>query len=399
VHTRTIYLDRLAPFMGKPMVKVICGLRRVGKSYLLRQVMDALKDRGFRKQQILHVDKESLEYDHIRSYMDLYDLAKTSVLKQEGPKAILLDEVQEIEEWERAVSSFSSQEDVDIYLTGSNAHLFSSELATLLSGRYIEVPVYSLGLSEYLQFRGEEAGDPRHEFSQHVRYGGLPAIHHFQLEDEIVFQYIGSVFNTILLKDIVRRHAIRNVALLERIARYLFDNIGNITSAKRIADYLKAERIKVGVDTVQNYLRYFEEAQIAHKVSRFDLKGKELLAIHEKYYLGDVGLRHAQLGYREGDISGILENVVFLELIRRGYQVNIGKLGDREIDFIATRQGETCYIQVAYLLASPDTVEREFGPLMQIKDNYPKLVLSMDPLFGDDINGIKRMHIVDFLLS
>ena len=208
-----------------------------------------------------------------------------------------------------------------------------------------------------------------------------------------------SIYNTILLKDIVARHSIRQVALLERIAFFLFDNIGQVVSANRIATYLKSQRLKVGVDTVVNYLRYFQDALIAHKASRFDIKGHKLLEVHEKYYLGDVGLRHAFLGFREGDISQLLENVVYLELLRRGYGVTIGKLADREVDFIATREGKKIYIQVSYLLASNKTIEREFSPLLAIADNYPKLVLSMDPIFGDDYKGIKRIHLVDFLLA
>lgn len=232
-----------------------------------------------------------------------------------------------------------------------------------------------------------------------MRFDGLPAIHHFELKEEIVYHYITSAYDTILLKDVVKRHGIRNVHLLENVARYLFDNVGNVVSAKSIADYLKSQRLRVGVETVQNYLGHFLEALAAHRVQRYDLKGKRLLEIYEKYYLGDIGMRHALLGYREGDITGVLENVVYLELRRRGYQVHIGKLGEREIDFVATREKEKLYIQVAYLLASPETIEREFGVLRAIPDNYPKIVLSMDTAFGEDIEGIRRLNLVDFLLG
>lgn len=215
----------------------------------------------------------------------------------------------------------------------------------------------------------------------------------------MVYHYVSSIYNTILLKDVVRRHAVRNVDLLERIARYLFDNIGNVMSAKSIADYIKSQRLRVGVETVQNYLGYFQEALVAHRVRRYDIKGRRLLDIYDKYYLGDIGIRHAVLGYREGDISGVIENVVFLELLRRGYRVDVGKLGDREIDFIATRENERLYFQVAYLLATPRVVEREFGVLREIPDNYPKCVISMDTAFGEDIDGIRRCHLADFLLE
>lgn len=399
MYKRNLYLNRITPFIGKPVIKVITGMRRVGKSYLLRQLIEQLKEDGVPEENILYIDKESLDFEHIASYRDLHGAAVDALASRSGLKCLLVDEVQEIAEWERGLASLAKREDIDIYITGSNAHLFSAELATLLSGRYVEFPVYSLSFPEFRLFRAGDAGEPQADFASYLRFGGLPAIHHFGLEEEVVYQYIGSIYDTILLKDVVRRHNIRNVQLLENIARYLFDNIGNVFSAKRVADYLKAQRLRVGVDTVQNYLGYFQEAQMIHKVPRYDLKGKRLLEIYEKYYLGDIGVRHALLGYREGDIGCLLENLVFLELKRRGYQVSIGKLGDREVDFIATREREKLYLQVAYLLATPETVEREFGVLRAIADSYPKMVLSLDALFGEDVEGIRRLNLIDFLLG
>ncbi len=399
MHKRNIYLERIQPFLGKPVVKVITGMRRVGKSYLLRQVIDMLREEGVPKDNIHYVDMESLDFEHIRAHGDLYEEARRMLLHREGMKYLLVDEVQEISGWERAVASLSGRQDMDVLLTGSNAHLFSSELATLLSGRYVEFPVYGLGFGEYLQFRGDKRKDTQSELLDYLRYGGLPAIHHFRIEDEMVFQYVSSIYNTILLKDVVRRHGVRNVELLEKMARYLFDNIGNVMSAKNIADYVKSQRLRVGVETVQNYLGYFCEAMVAHKTRRYDLKGKRQLEILDKFYLGDVGIRHAVLGFREADISGVIENVVFLELLRRGYRVEVGKLGDCEIDFIATRAGERRYIQVAYLLATLQVVDREFGVLRDIPDNYPKCVISMDTAFGDDMAGIQRINLADFLLE
>jgi predicted AAA+ superfamily ATPase len=399
MHRRTIYLDRIRRFLGKPVVKVITGMRRVGKSYLVRQIIDLLHEDGVGEGNILYVDMESLDFEHIETYRDLYAEVERSLLRQPGMKYLLVDEVQEIAEWERAVASLVAREDVDIVITGSNAHLFSSELSTRLSGRYVEFPLYALGFSEYLQFRGDRKGDVQSELLDYLRFGGLPAIHHFELDEEMVYQYVSSIYNTILLKDIVRRHGVRNVELLERIARYLFDNVGNVTSAKSIADFVKSQRLRVGVETVQHYLGHFQEALVAHRVQRYDLKGKRLLELLEKYYLGDIGIRHAVLGYREGDIGGVLENIVFLELLRRGYTVSVGKLGDREVDFIATKEKTRLYVQVAYLLASRQVVEREFGVLRDIPDNYPKLVVSMDTAFGDDVDGIRRLNLADFLLE
>ena len=399
MYTRNIYLNKIRPFLGKPVIKVITGMRRVGKSCLLRQVIDLLQEDGVSPERILRIDKESLDFEHIKTYDDLNRTALAAFSGKEAPCYLVVDEVQEIEEWERAIISLAARGDIDILISGSNAHLLSSELATLISGRYIEIPVYSLGFAEHLQFSEQNHTHRQEEFSNFLRMGGMPATYHFERDEELIHQYIGSVYNTILLKDIVKRHAIRNVSLLENIARYLFDNIGNTMSAKRIADYLKAQRLRVGVDTVQNYLGYFTEALLAHKALRYDMKGKRHLELHEKYYLNDIGIRHALLGYREADIGGILENIVFLELKRRGYSVSVGKLGDREVDFIATRQNEKIYIQVAYLLASPETIEREFGVLKSIPDNYPKYVLSLDTLFGENFDGIQRINLIDFLLS
>jgi len=399
VYNRNIYLQRIRPFLWKPVIKVITGMRRVGKSCLLRQIIELLQNDGVPPERILYIDKESLDFEYIKDYRDLNRVVLDTFAKQTDPCCLVVDEIQEIEEWERAISSLSSRGDIDVLISGSNAHLLSSELATLISGRYIEFPVYSLGFSEHLTFRDSETEDRQGSFEHFVRFGGMPATHHFAQDEELIYQYISSVYHTILLKDIVKRHSIRNVALLENIARYLCDNIGNVMSAKAISDYLKAQRLRVGVDTVQNYLRYFTEALLAHKVQRYDIKGKRLLEIHEKYYLNDIGIRHALLGYREADIGGILENIVFLELRRRGYEVSIGKLGDREIDFIATRKREKIYVQVAYLLASPDTIASEFDVLQDIPDNYPKFVLSLDTIFGQDMAGIHRLNLAEFLLS
>lgn len=400
MHKRNTYLAKMAPFIGRPVIKVITGMRRVGKSCFLRQLIEEIQTgQGAGPEDILYIDKESLEFEEIRTHQDLHNLARQTFAGSPRKKYLFVDEVQEIDQWEKAIASLAKTEEIDIYLTGSNAHLFSSELATLLAGRYIELPLFPLGFDEFLEFRAAGQESAEREFLNYLRFGGLPALHHFRLDEESIYQYIRAIYDTILLKDIVKRHNIRNIQLLENISRYVFDNIGSIFSAKKIADYLKSQRLRIGVDTVQNYLKFFAGALVLHKAPRYDLKGKRLLEIHEKYYLGDIGIRHALLGYREADISGILENIVFLELLRRGYQVWVGKLGDREIDFVATREKEKIYIQVAYLLSTPETVEREFGVLLAIPDNYPKYVLSLDTAFGNDLDGIKRLNLIDFLIN
>jgi len=374
-------------------------MRRVGKSYLLNMIIEDLEAHGIARSRILYINKELLEFDFIQDYKDLHEYVNKSLSAEKSLKYLFFDEIQEISEWEKAITSFFSKGDIDIYITGSHAHLLSSDIATLISGRYIEMQVFALSFDEFRLFNSRDQTNPSDDFLDYLKFGGFPALHHFDLNEETVYQYISSLYNTILLKDVIKRHNIRNVNLLENISQYVFDNVGKIFSAKRISDYLKSQRMKIGVETVQNYVAYLLSTFAIHKVPRYDIKGKRLLALHEKYYLGDIGMRHALLGYREGDLGGMLENIVFLELKRRGYKVHIGKLGDKEIDFIAEKENSKIYLQVSYLLTTPDTVKREFSPLKQIQDNYPKYVVSLDTVFGDDIEGVKRVNLIDFLFK
>lgn len=399
MYKRNLYIEKIQPYVDKPVVKVITGMRRVGKSCFLQLIINELHARKVDLKNILYINKESLDYDFIKDYRDLNSHVTETFSNVGGTKYLFVDEVQEIEHWEKAIASFFSNNDFDIYITGSNAHLLSSEIATLISGRYIEIPVYSLSFEEFLLFRDKRRENKREEFSIYLWAGGFPVIHHFDFNQEVVYQYVSSIYNTILLKDVIKRNNVRNVTLLENITQYIFQNIGNIFTAKKVSDYLKSQKLRVSIDTVQNYISYLISTFAIFKVPRFDVKGKRLLELHEKYYLGDVALRHALLGYREGDISGVLENLVFLELKRRGYHVFIGKAGNKEIDFIAEKQDKKMYIQVAYLLTSPETIEREFSALKSLKDNYPKYVISMDEVFGKDIDGIQRIKLVDFLLN
>jgi predicted AAA+ superfamily ATPase len=278
--------------------------------------------------------------------------------------------------------------------------MFSSEFAPLLTGTYIEIEMFPLSFKEFLQFRGiDNPNENEIEFETYLKYGGLPGIHNLKFDDDVIFQYINSIYNTILLKDIVARYDIRDISLLEKITAFVFDNCGSITTAKKIADYLKSQQINAGVGTVSNYINYLKDAYLAYKSGRYDLKGKKYLELYEKYYMSDIGIRHSVLGYKKSDIAGLLENIVYLELLRRGYKVSTGKFDDMEIDFVATRNGERTYIQVTYLLASKETEDREFKPLEKINDNYPKMVLSMDKIWGNDRNGIVRKNIIDFLLE
>jgi predicted AAA+ superfamily ATPase len=400
VYRRKLYLDRVKKFIDKPVIKIITGMRRVGKSYFLKLIMEELQQKGVIDKQIIYLHFDSLEFDHLKNHTALNNHVLEKANKSINAKIYLfIDEIQEVDDWEKCIESLFTSGRFDIYISGSNAHMLSSELATKLSGRYVEFPIYTLGFYEYMQFMKKELSSAQSEFRSYLIYGGFPALIHFDLDREVVYQYISSIYNTILLKDVVKRNNIRNISLLENITNYAFDNIGNIFSAKKLADYLKSQQISLGVETVQNYLAYICSTYALHKVRRYDIKGKRYLKVHEKYYLGDIGLRNAIIGYREGDVAGVLENIVYLELLRRGYSVSIGKFGDAEIDFIATKSEEKIYIQVTYLLASEKTIKREFSPLLKIADNYPKYVLSMDEIFGNDYEGVQRINIVDFLLS
>lgn len=396
---RKQYLEKIGPFMKKPVIKVISGLRRCGKSTFMKMIIDLLIKEGVEKKNIIYINMELMEFEFISDYRVLYDHVKKN-LSDTGLNYLFIDEVQEISGWEKAVNSILAENAADIYLTGSNSRLFSSEFATLLTGRYVQIPMFSLGFSEFLQFRKKE-NDKNYEkeFELFLKYGGLPGIHFLDFKDEVVFQYINSIYNTIILKDIVARYSVRDVFLLEKITAFVFDNCGSITSAKKIADYLKSQQIKTGVDTVQNYIGYLQDAHLVSRSGRFDLKGKRHLELFEKYYAGDSGIRHSVLGYKKNDVSGLLENAVFLELLRRGFTVSTGKFDDLEVDFVAQKNNEIFYIQVTYLLSSKETEEREFRPLEKINDNYPKMVLSMDTIWGNNRNGIIRKNVIDFLLE
>jgi predicted AAA+ superfamily ATPase len=398
---RNKYLQKILPFMDKPVIKVITGMRRVGKSTFLKMLMAYLYEKDVYENQILYINKESLEFEFIRNHQDLYSFVTSYFSSGNLKRYIFIDEIQEIEGWEKTVNSLLSDRFADLYITGSNANLLSSELATLLSGRYILLSIYPLSFKEYLDFRNKKNNhiNQEDEFSGFLKYGGLPGIHELEYTEEVIFQYLNSIFNTILLKDVVSRHKIRNVTLLENITRFIFDNCGSIITSKRISDYLKSQKVKISVETVLNYLKYLQDAFFLYKVNRFDIKGKRYLEIYEKYYMGDIGLRHGFLGYRKDDVSGLLENIVYLELLNRGYKVTIGKLAEKEVDFIAEKAGQKIYFQVCYLLTSIEVEKREFSPLERIDDNYPKIVLSMDKDWGDERKGILRKNIVEFLLE
>ncbi len=400
---RELYLKKIRNFIDKPVIKVITGMRRSGKSMILKLISQELLEKGISSQNIIYINFESLMFSDLTEFKSLYNhiIEKSQTLTEKV--YILLDEIQEVEHWEKAVNSFMVDLDCDIYITGSNANLLSSELATYIAGRYVEIKVYPLSFREYIDFakiqNPQNILSNEEYFEQYLQFGGLPGIHNFNYDKSNIYQYLSDIYSSILLKDVVAKNNIRDVELLERIILYIFDNIGNTFSAKNVSDFLKSQGRKLSRETVYNYLKALESAYIISSVQRYDVKGKALLETMEKFYLTDLGFRHAKLGYKPNDIAGYLENIIYLELIRRKYTVNIGKLGTKEIDFIGTLENEKLYIQVTYLLASPETVEREFSPLKKIGDNYPKYVLSMDNLGEYNIDGIVRKRIIDFLLE
>jgi predicted AAA+ superfamily ATPase len=396
---RKKYLEKIKARIDKPVIKVITGMRRTGKSYFVKQIIDYLIDSGVSPKRILYVNMELMEFDFINNYKDLYKYVSEYFGDLSEGKYIFIDEIQEIKEWERAVGSLFAEENYDIYITGSNSNLLSSELSTLISGRYMEFNIYSLSFPEFLDFRSDEKQDIVTEFKNYLKFGGFPVIHRFGLNEELIYQYISSLYDTILLKDIIDRYNVRNIRLFTDLVRFTFSNLGQVFSSNSITKYLKSQQKRVNVETIQNYMYYLETSFLIHKVQRYDIKGKRFLNVYEKYYAGDISLKNAIIGYKDDDISGLLENIVYLKLRIDNYDVYIGKYDNNEIDFVAEKNGNRKYIQVAYLLNSEKTIEREFSVLEKIKDNYPKYVITMDDLPVSDRNGITRMHITDFLLE
>lgn len=398
---RELYLAHLAQFLHKPLIKVITGMRRVGKSTLMRIVQDDLLSQGVAAKNILYINKESLEFDAIRDYRDLNSWVQAHKPRGKQKAFLFIDEVQEISEWERAVLSLHGEGWVDIVLTGSNANLLSGELATLLSGRHVVIPVYPLNFREYLQFRKAHGAKEKREeaFWAYLRVGGLPGIHDFPAESPALDEFLRNIFSAILLRDVVGRYRIRDVSILERVARFVLANCGNITTAQSIAVYFKSQRLQATLPTVLNYLAALESAWLVRRIGRLDLHGRKHLEFHDKFYAGDIGLRNSLVGYRETELPGLLENVVCLELMSRGYQVHTGQQAGLEIDFVAERAQERLYIQVCYMLSDPKTVEREFRSLDKIDDHHPKLVLSLDAHWEGNQKGIGWKNLITWLAA
>ena len=397
---RPLYMDKIMAYTDTPFVKILTGVRRCGKSTILKMIMERLKTEWhIPDERIISCRYDSMEYVDLTA-KDMYDQLK-SRLSTEGQTYLFLDEVQEIEGWERVVNSLASDFDVDLYVTGSNSRMMSSEIATYLTGRYISFRIFTLSFGEYLMFKRQYApvSDAKTELANYVRLGGFPATHLQAYSQEEVYTIVRDIYNSTIFSDIVRRSQIRKIDQLERIVKYTFSNVGNTFSAKSIADYLKSEHRSLDNETVYNYLEKLEKAYLLHRCIRYDLQGRELLKTQEKFYLADVALRYSVLGYDADSVAASLENIVYLELCRRGYTVNVGKTDGGEIDFVAERQNERLYVQVTQEIRSEKTAKREYERLLEIRDNYPKYVLTTDAFAGGNYQGIRTMHIADFLLS
>lgn len=397
---RPLYLDKIMPFVDTPFVKILTGVRRCGKSTILKMIIKKLREeKHVDDEQILSYRFDSMEYEDMTT-KELYLELKSKII-QSKKTYLFLDEIQEIEGWEKVVNTLASDFDVDIYITGSNSRMMSSEISTYLTGRYITFHIYTLSFEEYLMFKKSYTTlkDLKQEFSQYVRLGGFPATHLQDYSQDEVYTIVKDIYNSTIFSDIVRRNQVKKIDQLERVVKYTFNNIGNTFSAKSISNYFKSEQRKIDNETVYSYLEKLQKAYILHKCSRYDLQGKDILKTQEKFYLADVSLRYSVLGYTVDSVAASLENIVYLELKRRGYDVYIGKIKDKEIDCVATKQNEKIYVQVTQEIKSEKTQKREYEQLLEIRDNYPKYVVMADNFAGGNYEGIKTMNIVDFLLS
>ena len=397
---RPLYIDKIMAYVNTPFVKILTGVRRCGKSTILRLIMEQLKTQHhISDERIIFCRYDSMEYEDMTA-KQMYTELKNR-LSQNNKTYLFLDEVQEINGWEKVVNSLLSDYDVDLYVTGSNSRMMSSEISTYLTGRYVSFRIFTLSFDEYLTFKSKYADveNTKTELFNYVRLGGFPATHLQPYSQDEVYTIVRDIYNSTVFSDIVRRNQVRKIDQLERIVKYTFNNVGNTFSAKSIADYLKSEHRALDNETVYGYLEKLEKAYLLHRCSRYDLQGKEIMKTQEKFYLADVALRYSVLGYNSDSIASSLENIVYLELCRRGYTVNVGKDGNAEIDFVASRQNEKLYVQVTLKMKSEKTRQREYEHLLKIPDNYPKYVLTTDEFSGGNYKGIETMHIADFLLS
>ena len=395
---RETYMNRIRPFMNSDLVKVITGIRRSGKSVMLELIKEELIGLGVNVNQFISINFEDMRYSNLHTGQALHEEILKRAENIQGKVYLFFDEIQEVTDWEKCINSLRVVLDCDIYLTGSNAKLLSGELATYLGGRYVEFVIYPFSYTEFLElYRTVYPEIPEQQaFQKYILTGGMPYLSNLRYEEDPSGQYLEDLFNSVQLKDIVKRNKIRDVDLLERIIAYIMANIGTTFSATSIVKFLKSEQRTVSADTILNYIKYCMDAYLFYQVKRQDLQGKQILATNEKYYIADHGIREAIYGGNMRDINLILENIVYMELLRRGYNVTVGRVKDKEIDFVCEKLNEKIYVQVTYLLASEDTIKREFDIYDEIRDNFPKYVVSLDEI-DMSRNGIKHVNIRNFL--
>ena len=395
IRERKIYFEKIKPFLGNNLVKVITGQRRVGKSYFMLFLKNML-EKKYPDENFIYLNKELHQFDEITTYKDLINfvLAKS---KNNKKNFVFIDEIQEIKYFEKAIRDFATKNNYEIFCTGSNSSLLSGEFATLLSGRYIEIRIHPLSFSEFLNFHNLSLS--KESFQKYIKFGGMPFLIHLPLKEEVISDYLSNIYDSIVLKDVIARHNIRNVNFLERLLYFLAENIGNIFSAKRITDFLKSQKISISVNTVSDYLNFLESAFIINKIRRASISGKKIFEVNEKYFFEDIGIRNSIVGFNLSSINGILENIVYNHLVISGYKVFVGKQNGYEIDFIAEKQGEKIYVQVAYLITDEKVKEREFGNLLKIKDNYRKIVLSLDEFSLGNYKGIEHKNLIEFIVN
>ena len=397
---RELYMKRIRPFIGLDLIKVITGIHRCGKSVMLELIKQELIESGVNPTQFISINFEDLSYSHLQTDKSLHDEITNRAKDIDGKVYLFFDEIQEVKDWEKCINSFRVSLDCDIYITGSNAKLLSGELATYLGGRYVEFVIYPFSFGEFIELYRPINPDASIQqcFQKYLITGGMPYLVNIRYADEPSKQYLHDLFNSVQLKDIVKCNKIRDVDLLERIIAYVIANVGTTFSARSLTKFLKSEQRTVAPETILNYIKYCCDAYLFYQVKRVDLQGKQILSTNEKYYIADHGIREAVFGGNMRDINLILENIVYLELLRRGYKVTVGKTGEKEIDFVCDKRDDKLYVQVTYLLASEDTIKREFGAYDTIRDNFPKYVVSLDE-FDMSRNGIKHQNIRDFLLA
>ena len=393
---RPDYIEAVKPFIDKPLVKILAGVRRCGKSTIFEMLKEEFLRRGVSMDHIICKRYTEMDIPESITAKQMYD-ELTAAMLGKGHCYLLLDEIQEIDDWEKAVNSLLESTDADIYVTGSNSKLMSGEISTYLTGRYVSIPVYTLSFKEYLAFKQDSPLSRRELLEDYIRFGGFPIVALSEYDEQSAYQIVNGIYHTVVSRDIVKRHRINKQDLFDRVVKYIIENMGKTFSANSISTFLKSEHRKVSVESIYNYLRWLEQAFIIYPCERYDLQGKSVLKTQEKYYLSDVSLKYALLGYNRKMLDGAMENIVFLELKRRGYDVFIGKNDTKEIDFVATRRDERIYVQVCVRI--PETSDREVGNLMEIRDHYPKYVVTLNEMDIGIENGIRIVHLADFLIA